>query len=70
MIAVLGVNLWDSVEKYLDECEQSYVTIGLFEYMSPEYPDEKVFDPGIREFLDGFDFGIITENEKDRKSVV
>ena len=63
LVTVLGVNLWDSVQKYLDECERTYLTVGSFEYMSPEYPDERVFDPGIREFLDGFDFSLITENE-------
>ncbi len=60
MVTVLGAHLWDSVGKYLDDCDKNYLTIGLLEYMSPEYPDETVFDPGIRSFLDGSDFSKIT----------
>ena len=59
----LGLNVWTSVGAYLDQCEAEYTTIGLFEYMGPEYPDETVYDKGLRDTVDSFDFSLITNNE-------
>jgi len=58
----LGLSVWVSVGSYLDRCEAEYTTIGLLEYMGPEYPDESVYDAGMRSAVDSFDFSMITEN--------
>jgi len=59
----LGLNVWISVGAYLDQCEAEYTTIGLFEYMGADYPDETVYDTGLQDTVDSFDFSLITDNE-------
>ncbi len=57
----LGIRI--SVSRYLAECDASYKTVGVFEYMGADYPDDTVYDPKVRETLDHFDFSPILRNE-------
>lgn len=59
----LGLSIWISADQFLLECNANYMTIGLLEYMGPEYPDESVFDEGMSNAISDFDFSLISGNE-------
>lgn len=63
LLVGLDVNVWSAVTRYLDACDERYTTIGLFEYMGADYPDESVYDPDVAETIDSFDFSQIADNE-------
>jgi hypothetical protein len=63
VILGLGFSVWTSIDQFLDECDEKYTTIGLFEYMAPEYPDDSIYSEGMRDTIDSFDFSLITNNE-------
>ncbi|HOP11942.1 MAG TPA: ABC transporter permease [Oscillospiraceae bacterium] len=46
LILCLGISVSSSISEYLESCRTGYTTIGLFEYMGTEYPDDTVYDPG------------------------
>jgi ABC-type lipoprotein release transport system permease subunit len=58
----LGLNVWTSVGAYLSQCEAEYTTIGLLEYMGPDYPDETVYDARFKDTVNSFDYSLITGN--------
>ena len=41
----LGASVWMNTEQLLRECDSSYVSVGLVEYMGPDYPDTDVAEP-------------------------
>ncbi|MCK5759018.1 MAG: ABC transporter permease [Clostridiales bacterium] len=57
------MSIWVSISQFLAECNDNYTTVGLFEYMGPEYPDDYIFDREMNSSIDEFDFLLITENE-------
>ena len=63
IVLCLGISVWVSIDLFLNECNENYTTIGLFEYMGPEYPDDYIFDHEMNSSIDEFDFSLITENE-------
>lgn len=63
IVQCLGISIWISIDNFLDECDNNYKTIGLLEYMGPEYPDDFIFDERMNATLDSFDFSFIEENE-------
>lgn len=66
MVLSLGLYLWAAVGQYLALCNASYRTIGLFEYMGVDYPDETVDDEGLREAARLFDHAAIAGHESVR----
>lgn len=65
--------VWLSITEYLATCDENFTTIGLFEYMGTEYPDETVYDPGVaaaRDRLNALDIanrsGVLTWDSSKR----
>ncbi len=63
IVQCLGLSIWLSIDNFLDDCNENYLTIGIFEYMGPEYPDDNIYDPGSRNALNEFDFSQIGDND-------
>ena len=62
---MVGLNLcvWLSVNRYLAACDETFTTIGLFEYMGADYPDESIYDPAAVEAIRNFDTAMVAEHE-------
>jgi len=62
---LLGLDacVWTSVTGYLNACDLNYTTIGLFEYMGADYPDERIYDAGVAETMESFDFSQLADND-------
>ncbi|HHY87674.1 MAG TPA: FtsX-like permease family protein [Chloroflexi bacterium] len=63
LVLALGVSVWASVAQFLEDCDEFYTTIGLFEYMGTGYPDETAYDPAMDQALETFDESLITADE-------
>lgn len=63
IVLSLGLSVWVSVSNFLVECDQNYKTIGLFEYMGPEYPEIDYFDEGLQHTVNNFNYSLIENNE-------
>ncbi len=60
------VSVWAAIDAFLVECDDFYTTIGVFEYIGTEYPNDIVYDSYMDEALDGFD----RESIKNHPSVL
>ena len=58
----IGVSLTESITGFLRDCDETYTTVAVFEYVGVNYPDETRYDPDISQFANDFDFGAI-END-------
>ena len=58
----IGVSLLAAIMGFLKECDESYTTIAVFEYIGVDYPDETRFDPDIGKCLAEFDFDSLAED--------
>ncbi|ANW99899.1 ABC transporter permease [Thermoclostridium stercorarium subsp. thermolacticum DSM 2910] len=56
----LGISLWVSIEGFLENLDNHYMTIGLIEYVGPDYPNDTVYDLSMTDALKNFDFSLIT----------
>jgi ABC-type lipoprotein release transport system permease subunit len=56
------VSVWAGIEMFLKECDEFYTTVGVFEYIGTEYPNDTIYDSYMDETLDGFDEDIITNH--------
>ncbi|MBN2880147.1 MAG: ABC transporter permease [Clostridia bacterium] len=63
IVLSLGLSVWASVSKFLEDCDDNYKTIALFEYMGTEYPDEDIYDEDLQEAAENFDYSLIENNE-------
>ena len=63
IVLSLGLSVWASVADFLKDCDESYTTIAVFEYMGTEYPDEDVYDEALQQAVKDFDFSMIEQNE-------
>jgi len=52
----IGVSLTTSMLGFLKDCDDTYTTIAVFEYIGTDYPDETIFDPDIARCLEEIDF--------------
>ena len=63
IVLSLGLSVWASVSGFLKDCDESYTTIAVFEYMGTEYPDVDVHDESLQQAAKDFDFSMIEQNE-------
>ena len=63
IVLSLGISVWVSVDSFLQKADETYTTIGLFEYMGPEYPNEDIYDKDMQDAIKGFDYASIENNE-------
>lgn len=59
----LSVSVWVSVVQFLEDCDDFYTTIGLFEFMGSNYPDDTAFDESMHRAMRLFDTELIAEDE-------
>lgn len=59
MILCIGVSLTVTINDFLNDCDETYTTTALFEYMGAAYPDETVYDPNLDAYYDAFDSSLI-----------
>lgn len=45
MILTVGLSISVAIRDFLAQCDESYTTVGVFEYIGPDYPDESKYDP-------------------------
>jgi len=62
VLLCIGVSLTAAVLGFLRECDQTYTTVAVFEYMGANYPDETTLDPGIAQTDASFAFSSIAKN--------
>ena len=62
IVLSLSLSVWKSTNNFLEECNRAYKTIGLFEYMGAEYPDEDFYDDAKQQAIDNFDYSLIESN--------
>ena len=55
----VGMSLTTAIVSFLKDCDDSYTTVALFEYIGVDYPDETVLDPGIAQCIADYDFDSI-----------
>ncbi len=56
VILCVSMGMTVMIQSFLKDCDNNYTTIAVFEYMGVEYPNEAVYDAGISECFDAFDF--------------
>lgn len=61
VLSSLSLSVFVSIQQYLGECDDFYTTIGVLEYMAPDYPDEEVYNPDMQEAIRSFDDTLITD---------
>lgn len=49
MILTVGLSISVAIKDFLAQCEESYTTVGVLEYIGPDYPDETKYDPSVSE---------------------
>jgi len=47
MILTIGLSLSVAIQDFLAQCDESYTTIAVFDYIGPDYPDETKYDPNL-----------------------
>lgn len=52
----LGASVWDLADRMLDECDETFTTIAVLEYMGADYPDESVYDEELQAAIADFPF--------------
>ncbi len=54
IILCIGTSLTVTINDFLNECNKSYTTTAVFEYMGADYPDELGYNPYLNESWDLF----------------
>ena len=60
MTLCVGVSLTAAILGFLKDCDKNYTTIAVLEYIGVDYPDENIYDPGIAQCMEDFDFAALT----------
>ena len=61
-ILCIGVSLTSAIVGFIRDCNETYTTIAVFEYIGVDYPNENVFDSGIGQCFAGFDFDALADD--------
>jgi ABC-type lipoprotein release transport system permease subunit len=56
------VSVWAAIDAFLEECEDFFTTIGVFEYIGTEYPNDVIYDSYMDDALQKFDFESISSH--------
>ncbi len=67
IILCIGTSLTVTINDFLKECDKSYTTTAVFEYMGADYPDEMEYNPYLDETYKGFNSEIIASNPAVKK---
>jgi ABC-type lipoprotein release transport system permease subunit len=62
IILCIGTSLTVTINDFLDECNRSYTTTAVFEYMGADYPDELGYNPYLDESYENFNSEVIASN--------
>ncbi len=63
MILTIGLSLSVTIRDFLAQCDENYTTIGVFDYIGPDYPDETKYDPSFSEAAEAMNDLFAVENE-------
>lgn len=63
MILPIGLSLSVTIRDFLAQCDENYTTIGVFDYIGPDYPDETKYDPSFSEAAEAMNDLFAVENE-------
>lgn len=67
IILCIGASLTVTINDFLKECDKSYTTTAVFEYMGADYPDETDYNPYLDETYKEFNSEIISSNPAVKK---
>ncbi|MDF2845135.1 MAG: transporter permease subunit [Herbinix sp.] len=67
IILCIGTSLTVTINDFLKECDKSYTTTAVFEYMGADYPDEMEYNPYLDEAYNEFNSEIISSNPAVKK---
>jgi ABC-type lipoprotein release transport system permease subunit len=67
IILCIGTSLTVTINDFLKECDKSYTTTAVFEYMGADYPDEMEYNPYLDEAYNEFNAEIIASNPAVKK---
>ncbi len=56
------VSVWAAIDAFLEECDDFFTTIGVFEYIGTEYPNDVIYDSYMDDALQKFDFESISSH--------
>lgn len=55
----LGASVWNLADRMLAECNETFTTIAVLEFMGADYPDEMVYDEELQAAIKDFPFNRI-----------
>jgi ABC-type lipoprotein release transport system permease subunit len=62
IILCIGTSLTVTINDFLDECNKSYTTTAVFEYMGADYPDEMGYNPYLDKSYEDFNSEVISSH--------
>lgn len=63
MILTIGLSLSVTIRDFLAQCDESYTTIAVFDYIGPDYPDETKYDPNLAKTAEAMNELLGAEND-------